>query len=255
VFVLDANSGETLRSYTSYGPATTKPAYVDATGAVWFASNETVYGIPIDGASCTYDVKDRVTTSLEVNATGTSLFFGTDSGFVYALNAEPASGGCAVVASDDPLRTVVGMAVVTDDEDAVIYLTSDIGEIARVEYNEGRGFEKVVTSERRHEPTEILVAPAVLENKRGDDAEVLFVSGKTRDGRTTRPVLQGWNKKLEKYVTVTLWGSSVSFVFKPEEDGVVPHELLVPIVDQDTYTLLVASSDGYLYAFDLSQFE
>jgi hypothetical protein len=31
--------------------------------------------------------------------------------------------------------------------------------------------------------------------------------------------------------------------------------LLRPIVDPETFTLLVASSDGHLYAFDLSQFE
>ncbi len=254
VFVLDAASGDLLGSYTSYGPVSTKPAYVDATGAIWFASDEEIYGILPNGSECTYDVKDRVTTSLELNGTGTSLFFGTESGSVYAVDAVVGGGTCTVLASADPLRTVVGMAVATAEEDAVIYLTSDIGEIARVEYDERKGFTRVTTSERDFEPTKILVAPALLENRKGDDADAVLVAGewKEKGARTLRPVLQGWKSDLTEYETVKIWGSSVSLVFEPEEDTVIPQGLLMPVIDQDWKILLVASSDGYLYAFDLS---
>jgi len=253
-FVLDSGSGKVLRSYTTYGEVSTKPAYVDATGAVWFASDEAIYGILPDGTECTYDVKDRVTTPLELNGTGTSLFFGTESGSVYAVDTEVGGGSCTVLASSDPLRTVVGMALASAEEDAVIYLTSDIGEIARVEYDEGKGFTKTTTSQRNLEPTDIFVSPALLENRKGDDADVVLVAGewKEKGARTTRPVLQGWKTDLNAYETVRMWGSSVSFVFEPEEGGDIPQRLLTPVVDQDWDIVLVASSDGYLYAFDLS---
>ena len=62
-------------------------------------------------------------------------------------------------------------------------------------------------------------------------------------------------KNLEEYETVTAWGTSIDFLFKPEEQSQIPDVLLTPIIDATTFTLLIASSDGYLYAFDLSQFE
>jgi len=144
---------------------------------------------------------------------------------------------------------------VSNDEDAVIYLTDDAGLMVRAEYDEGRGFRDYTESARAFEPNSIALAPAILPNDDGDDALAVFVSGQARDGRTSRPILQGMEKNLEEYETVTAWGTSIDFVFQPEEQDQIPDVLLAPIVDVETFTLLIASSDGYLYAFDLSQFE
>ncbi len=256
VFVLDAIDGETERSQTALGAVTSAPAYADGTGTIWIAADEVVYGIRSNGSSCSFDVQDRISTSLGLNATETTVFFGAESGGFYALDATSGGSTCSEEAFDGiTLRSIVGMSMVSTDDDAVIYLTSDIGEIARFEYDDGRGFDDVILSERQFDPTDILTAPAVLPNSDGDDAIAVFITGWTRDGRVTRPVLQGWESDLEEYETITVWSSSVPFLFKPEESGEIPDALLRPVVDPETGVLLVASSDGYLYAFDLSQFQ
>lgn len=256
VFVLDTVAGGTERSHTRHGAVTTAPAYVDGTGTIWIAADEVVYGIRSNGSSCSFDAQDRITTSLGLNATRTTLFFGAESGGFYALDATSSGSTCSEKAFDGiTLRSIVGMSLVSTDDDAVIYLTSDIGEIARFEYDEGRGFDDVELSERQFDPTDILTAPAVLPNSDGDDAVAVFISGWTRDGRVTRPILQGWESDLEEYESITAWSSSVPFLFKPEENGAIPDALLRPVVDTETGVLLVASSDGYLYAFDLSPFQ
>jgi hypothetical protein len=254
-FVLDAANGQTLRKVSTYGAVTSAPAYVDATGALWIATDMIVRGIPATGSECMIDLKDRVTTDLAKNQRETALFFGTESGSVYAVDIAVKAGTCTQLATTDPLRSVVGMSLVSQDDDAVIYLTSDIGEMARVEYDHGRGFRNTTTSTRQLEPLAVTTGPALLATAAGGDAAVMFVSGQMRDGRTNRPVLQAWDRDLKKYETVVVWGTAVPFLFKPEEGGTSPASLLRPIVDPETFTLLVASSDGHLYAFDLSQFE
>ncbi len=252
-FVLDAATGQIKRRITSHAPVTSAPAYSTTTGDLWIASDQVVWRVPESGSECSYDVKERVTTDLVPNARGTALFFGTETGSVYAMN--PAT--CAKIDDIRPLRSVAGIAVVSRDDDAVIFLTSAIGEAAREEYNHGRrGFtdNQEQISERTVEPDSIVDAPALLPNSNGDDALVVFVAGEKREGRTTRPILLAWDRDLQKYETVTVWGTTVPFLFKPEEAGTAPDALLRPIVDPDTSTLLVASSDGYLYAFDLTEF-
>jgi outer membrane protein assembly factor BamB len=254
-YTLDPSNGQTLVSATSHGAATTRPAYDDENSVLWYAADEIVYGVHANGTECSFDVADRISTQVELTATSKAVLFGTETGYLYALDAEAAVGNCNTKAEEQPLRTIVGMDLVKDKDDAVIYLTSDIGQIARVEYDEGRGFRNIETSERKYEPTEILTAPAILPNRTADDASILFVTGTIREGRITRPILQGWAKNLSKYESVDVWGTSTSFLFKPKEAGIIPESLLAPVVDPETYTLLVVSSDGYLYAFDLSQFE
>ena len=254
-FVLDATNGQALRKVTQYGAVTSAPAYVDSTGALWIATDEIVRGILPSGGECTYDLQDRVTTDLLKNQRETALFFGTQSGFLHAVDLAVKVGTCTQLAETDPLRSVVGMSLVSADDDATIYLTSDIGEMARVEYDHGRGFRNMTTSTRRLEPSAVAVGPALLANAAGDDAAVMFVSGQMREGRATRPILQAWDRNLEKYESVTVWATAVPFLFKPEDGGTAPASLLRPIIDPETFTLLVASSDGHLYAFDLSQFE
>jgi len=254
-FVLDAASGQTLRKVSQHGAVTSAPAYVDATGDLWIAVDQTVYRVPASGGECSYDVKDRVTTDLMKNAGETALFFGTQSGLLYALDLGSKASTCTKLADTAPLRSVVGMSVVSKDDDAAIYVADDIGETARVEYDHGRGFRNTKVSPRGLQLLSVATAPAVLPNAGGDDALVVFVVGEKRDGRTIRPVLQACDRDLEKLETVTVWGTAVSFLFKPEEGGTAPTSLLRPIADLETFTLLVASSDGHLYAFDLSQFE
>ncbi len=255
-YVLDTVNGSTDRSYSQYKPVTTAPCYDSATGVVWIAADETIYGIRQTGTACSFDVQDRISTSLHLNGTRTTLFFGAESGGVYALGATSTGSTCAEKDYDGiTLRSIVGMSLTSTDDDAVIYLTSDIGEIARFEYDEGRGFDDTKLSERRFDPTDILTAPAILPNSKADDAVAVFISGWTRDGRVTRPILQGWEADLDDYESITVWSASVPFLFKPEEDGVIPDALFKPVVDADRGVLLVASTDGYLYAFDLSQFQ
>jgi outer membrane protein assembly factor BamB len=255
-FILDTTTGDVLRSHTQFA-VSSAPAYDAATQILWIASDEFVYGIRTDGTFCTYDAFDGITTDLRFNGTSTALFFGTDTGLLYAI--DPTSTGETCNIKEDftqaGLRSIVGMALISNDEDAVLYVTDDAGLMVRVEYDEGRGFRDFTESERAVEPNSIALAPAILPNSDGDDALAVFVSGQTRDGRTSRPILQGMEKDLSDYESVTAWGTSIDFVFKPEEQGQVPDVLLTPIVDVATFTLLVASSDGYLYAFDLSQFE
>ena len=255
-FILDTATGEVLRSHTQFA-VSSAPAYDATTQLLWIASEEFVYGIQPSGSFCVYDAFDRITTDVQLNATATALFFGTESGLLYAI--DPQSSGEACQIKDEftqaGLRSIVGMALVSNDDDAVLYVTDDAGLIVRVEYDEGRGFDDYTESERAYEPNSIALAPAILPNSKGDDALAVFVSGQKRDGRTSRPILQAMETDLEEYETVTVWGSSIDFVFKPEEQSQIPDVLLTPIVDAATFTLLIASSDGYLYAFDLSQFE
>jgi len=252
-FVLDAATGQIQRRITSHVPVTSAPAYSDATGDFWIANDQKVYHVPASGSECFYDVKERVTTDLVTNARGTALFFGTETGSVYALNPTT----CQSLDNDRPLRSVAGIAVVSRDDDAVVFLTSEIGEVAREEYNHGtgRGFRSnPPIAARALQPDSISGSPALLSNGNVDDALVVFTIGQKREGRTTRPILMAWDRELQKYETVTVWGTSVSFLFKPEEGGSAPEALLPPIVDLEDFKLLVASSDGYLYAFDLNSY-
>lgn len=256
VFILDAATGEVLRSHTQFAVSST-PAYDATTQRLWIASDEFVYGIQPNGSFCVYDAFDRITTDLQFNSSLTALFFGTDTGLLYAVDPQSTGDTCDIKDefTQAGLRSIVGMALVSNDDDAVLYVTDDAGLIVRVEYDEGRGFDDYTESERAYEPNSIALAPAILPNSDGDDALAVFVSGQTREGRTSRPILQGMEKNLEEYETVSVWGTSIDFLFKPEEQSEIPDVLLTPIIDAATFTLLVASSDGYLYAFDLGQFE
>ena len=256
-YVLSSADGAILRSNTAHA-VTTRPVFSSATGTVWFASDETVYGLRADGTLCVNDnILDQITSNLGINHDETAIYFGTDSGDFFAIDISASSGSCSIVSQETALlkRTIVGLDVVSDSADAVLYVTSSIGEIVRVEYSDGRGFDDIQNGIDEFEPREIATAPAILPTSNGRDATVVFLTGQTRDGRTDRPVLQGWDKDLEEYETVSAWGTSIDFVFKPEEQDLIPDALLTPIVDAETFTLLIASSDGYLYAFDLSQFE
>jgi outer membrane protein assembly factor BamB len=255
-FVLDAVTGQTLRKVTSHVPVTSAPAYFDATGDLWFAADQTVYRVPASGSESSLNVNDRVTTDLVKNQRETALFCGTQSGYVYALDpAAKSSASMQLWTFYTQLRSIVGMSAVSNNDDAVFFVSSAIGDMARVEYDHGRGFRNLAVSSRLLAPSAIAAAPAVLANAAGDDAALVLVSGKKQDGRTTYLVLQGWDREFGKYENVTVWGASVPFLFKPEEGGTASATLLRPIVDAETFTLLVASSNGYLYAFDLSQFE
>ena len=255
-FILDTVTGEVLRTHTQFA-VSSAPAYDTATQVLWIASDEFVYGIQMNGSFCVYDAFDRITTDLRFNATSTALFFGTDTGLLYAIDPTSTGEVCQIKAdfTQAGLRAIVGMALVSSDDDAVIYVTDDAGLMVRAEYDEGKGFRDFTESERAIEPNSISLAPAILPNDDGDDALAVFVSGQIRDGRTARPILQGMETDLENYESVNVWGTSIDFLFRPEEQSQIPDALLTPIVDAETFTLLVASSDGYLYAFDLSQFE
>jgi len=246
-FVLDATNGQVLRKVTTHAPVTASPVYATATGDLWIAADQAVYRIPATGSERTFDANERITTRLVQNETGTALFFGTETGFVYAI--DPST--CEALDSDRPLRSVVGISVASNDDDAVVFLTSEIGQAARVEYH-GQGFRDPQVSARGIELDLITGDPAILTNSAGDDADFVFVTGEVREGRTTRPILVAWDRDLQEYGTVTVWGTSASFVFKPEEGGVASTAaLLRPIIDLQDKVLLIASSDGYLYAFDV----
>ncbi len=256
-FVLDAATGATLREVTSHKPVTSAPVYNTATGTLWAAVGESVFRIPASGSECSYDAGSRVSTALVGNAKQTSLFFGTETGYVYAINPL----NCVELDGANLLQSAVGISVVSSGDDAVIYLSSDNGDMVRVEYDQRSGFDAdenaVKYTARTLKPTNIAEAPAVLPNVQGNDARVVFVTGEKREGGALRPVLQAWDSDLEGYETVQVWGTDVSFVFKLKETGGARATLLRPVVDPDpeTPTLLVTSTDGYLYAFDLSQFK
>jgi hypothetical protein len=256
-YVLNALDGTILRSDTTHA-VTTQPAFSNTAGTLWFASDETVHALRPDGTRCTNDsILDQITSNLGINQDETAVFFGTDSGDFFAIDITSASASCPIVSQETALlkRTIVGLDVVSDGSDAVLYVTSSIGEIVRVEYSDGRGFDDIQNGVDEFEPREIAASPAILPTSNGKDATVVFLVGQTRDGRTDRPVLQGWDRNLEEYETVSIWSSSIPFLFKPKENDAIPEALLTPVVDAATFTLIVASSDGYLYAFDLSQFE
>ena len=255
--MLNALDGTILRGTSAYA-VTTSPAYSNSTGTVWFASDETVYGLRADGSECSNDViLDQITSNMLLNWDETVVFFGTDSGDFFAIDASSTGTTCPIIAQETALlkRTIVGLAGVSDGADAILYVTSSIGEIVLVEYDDRRGFDNISNGVDEFEPREIEAAPAILPTANGKDAAIVFLTGQTRDGRTDRPILQGWDKDLEEYETVTVWSTSASFLFRPEEQGNIPENLLTPVVDAATFTLLVASSDGYLYAFDLGQFK
>lgn len=257
-YIVDAVTGEVLRSHATYD-VSAAPTYSVESQTLWVAQDEFVYGLNSTGSVCEFDALDLVTTPLLISGDGTTIFFGTDQGTLYAIDAAGVGGTCTSKDAIEPggLRTIIGMAIVSADEDAVLYMAGDTGVMGRIEYDydDDPGFENYEESVRAYEPTGIELSPAILANDNGDDALAISFVGETRDGRITRPILQTMEKDLSKYELVSIWGSSVPFVFKPEEEDVAPAALLSPVIDRETVTLLVASSDGYLYAFDLSQFE
>ena len=219
---------------------TSAPVYIDATGDLWMAANEVVYRVPATGSECSYDVGERITTDLVKNATGTAVFFGTESGSVFAVGGsilhEPRRGTTAALGRRNRRRKRQRRR-------------GDL--LVRRHWRDGAGRvrPRAGIPQRDDSPCErragdVADAPAILVNSEGDDALVVFVAGQKREGRDTRPILQGWDTDLSKYETVSVWSTSVSFLFKPEEDGVAA-ALLRPVVDPETFTLLVASSDGY----------
>lgn len=250
-FAVDTATGQTLRKVTNHAPVTAMPIYSAASQEMWLVADQAVYRVPATGSESTFDANEQITTRLLRNATGTALFFGTETGFIYAIHPTT----CASLSSERRLRAVVGLSLVSSDDDAVLFATGEIGEAERVEYDHGRGFRDYSVLAREIELNSIAADPAVYANASEDDALAVFTAGHIREGRATRPILVAWDKDLEDYVSVSVWGASVPFVFKPEEGGVASAaELLRPVVDPVTQTLFVVSSDdGMLYAFDISE--
>ena len=255
-FVLDTSNGSVLRSYTDAG-ATSPPGYADETGILWVPSGSTIHAFGTSGELCSYDVGDRVTTSVKLNHSGTVAFFGTDGGDLLAI-ASSTGAGCTVKAQENSLarRAIIGLDLYSDDDDAQIYVTSTIGEIAGVEYRDSQSeFRDVTEGTDSREPNDILTAPAVF----AADGEVKAVAVTGWERKTDQPALQVWESGLDDYEQVNVWGNDdVWFVFMPEEDGVVPDALLSPLVavvdeENESAYVLVGCSNGYLYAFDLGQ--
>ena len=253
-YLLDTATGDVLRDHNSYD-VSVAPVYEPTSGTIWVADDAFVYGINASGTACEYDAVDIVTTPLLLNGDGTALFFGTDQGELFVLGSGAEGNACTEIAAGveaGNIRTVSGMSLVSNDGDAVIYLAGDTGVMERFEYDHGRSspLSRDRGSERDFEPSRIELSPAILPNADGDDALAVFYVGDAREGRSTRPILQAMERELGEYEKVSVWGKSVPMLFKPEEDK-IPATLLEPVVDYENGTLLVASSAGYLYAFDI----
>lgn len=251
-YVLNAATGAAVRTVTSHVPVSSAPIYRASTGDLWFPAGNSVYRVPTTGSEFTYNAGARVTTALTSNAKGTILFFGTETGDIHAINAQT----CAKLDSANLVSSVVGICTVSADDDALIYLTSEKGDIARVEYKQPGGFDERDNSlkftARTLQPTSIDSAATVLLSSDGGKALAVAVAGKKREGGVLRPVLQLWKDDLRDFKTVVVWGVSVPYIFKPQEAASADSRLLEPIIDPFTLTLLVPSTDGYLYAFDLN---
>ncbi len=272
-FVLDAATGATSREATQYGAVTSAPVYIDTTGALWFATDQVLHGILANRTESTFDAQDRITTDLVLGGDSQVLFFGGESGDVYAMGATVTSGTRTSLDRVTAVRAVSGLTIASKagDKDGVLFVGGDIGEVVRVEYA-GSGSQRFATPDeldstalfRSLRPLKILGAPAFLPNRDGTDAVVIFAAAEVRySGTTRRPILLAFKDDLQNHAEVDVWGVDVPFAFEPEEGGTPTGALLSPVVDADelepsfvwkTPTVLVAASDGRLYAFDLTQF-
>lgn len=244
LFVFD-ESGNVKTQVTNKGAVSRTPLYVDATHEVWFASGNTVYKASEDGAIvCSHDAGSAVTTSLETNPDQTVVYFGTERGLLWAVDAAAPKGTeCKEKRSLNLKSPVRGVSVVRENNSSKdsIYVTTDDGYVHRLRYQPPTLTEEDVL-ETDLRLGSIKTSPAVLMG--GGEVRGVFVT-------STYGELRGFSPGLDAVLEVKIWGESdVPF----ELNSASEQEMTPPVVNAGIETLLVGSADGFLYAFNVASF-
>ena len=240
---LNASGGTTLSDVLKKA-GTVTPVFIDATREIWFASSRTVYKLAEDGGSllCTHDAGSDV-TALETNTGQTEVYVGTERGLLWALDAGTAKGqDCANKRSLDLKNAVRGVTAVREKGASkdLVFVTTDDGYVHRVTDSAGSALADTRSKDNLQLGT-IKTAPGILTDADGKVSAVLV---DTKYGQ-----LRAFSPFLDRVVKVEIWGSSVDFAFDTESQ----QEMTAPVVSSQDAILLVASADGYLYAFSLSR--
>lgn len=188
---------------------------------------------------------EQVTTPLVTNQARNTIFFGTDEGNLYAYPGEH-----SVTLKTTGTKNVTGLKITRSGRKDVLYASTKDGTLYEIEFN-GDNLEKI----KEHKPISEMVGTTLdvltekVEDAQGnlivEAGEALAVLITTAEGN-----LYAIDPDLEKVMTVDIWNQKPDFVFSTPENT-----MTAPIVDPWNRRVLVGSTDGFLYAFDLSQFD
>ena|GEM_PF-3943125 len=188
---------------------------------------------------------EQVTTPLVTNQAKNTIFFGTDEGNLYAYPGE-----YSVTLKTTGTKNVTGLKVTRRGKNDVLYASTKDGTLYEIEFN-GDNLEKI----SEHKPigemvgTTLDVLTEKVEDSQGnlivEAGEALAVLITTAEGK-----LYAIDPDLEEVMTVNIWNQKPAFVFSTPKNT-----MTAPIVDPWNRRALVGSTDGFLYAFDLSQFD
>lgn len=246
LFVFD-ETGASKLEFTSKGAVNGPPVYIDKTHEIWFAAGNSVYKVAEDKTIvCTIDAGSAVTTPLEANPAQSVVYFGTLRGLLFAVDAAAPKGQeCKEKRSVNLNSSVRGLSVVREDVEGpdLVYVSTDDGYVRRLSFDPSDPSSALAAEEVSAPELKLIsikTAPAVLVAESRVRA-VLVVSWLGE--------LRALSRNLDELLGVEIWGNlDVPFAFDSGQ------EMSLPVVNTERDPiLLIASADGYLYAFDLSQ--
>jgi outer membrane protein assembly factor BamB len=209
---------------------------------ICFASGGSIYNVGEDGkkvASQLFSSASPISTPLKLLPLGDKnyIYFGVDNGEVYVVDE------ASLKRVGDPIRLVGGKVTgirVTKEGNSkhVIFATTADGTIYRLEFKGDKLEKTAEASFTREIESELDVFTDAK-----DQALAVLVTSKKGELRAISP-------DLSKVLKVKIWGEEALFSFDTKDKPMTS-----PVVDPLNKMVLVGSEDGFLYAFDLSQFK
>jgi len=233
------------------GNVTRSPIYtkIGGTDVIWYASNDEIRKVNGENG----DILERsefapITTSLKKSSLDEKIiiYFGTNAGTIYALDENLKSVG-------EQLKTiepndVTGIAIAKQSrnpEKDIIFATIVDGEIHAREFD-GREFFEIQEEDWEERIEKELDVFTDEENK----ALGVLITSSTKTTPIEGRLRAISPEDLAKQLEVEIWGERVEFEFTTPGK-----RMTSPIVLPKNKMVLVGSEDGFLYAFDLSQFK
>lgn len=236
------------------GPVKQTPLYNPKTSELWFATGSTVYRAKESGSiTCSYNTILPVSTQLRHNEDWSVIYFGTERGELWKINAQ--ASGCPREVTIDFRNPIRGLAVARDGDtrEDNVFLTTEDGYV-RICSEKATKSEDCPILNEDDKLISIRTDPAILVD--GGKARGVFVT--SRYGR-----MIGLYTDHDEYLRAKMWGWPPDEKFTTGPNGT--YEKLVPYIFETVpgeamtapiiagEKLLVGSEDGYLYAFSISR--